>query len=295
DFFLSIFSESHCIGHQQWHLHDHTHPRFDRTTLEGLGSNPVTHIYRELDTALGDMLARACDDTVVLVLLSHGMGPHYDGTHLLDTILSRIDGFNRATGNDYNPRKLRNRVVASLPRALQESATAFAVPVIRHYLKRRSIIPCSEYASRKERARQSFFMEPNNFVYGGIRLNLKGREPAGCIQPQDADAVCKRLADDLLALVNVDAGGPVIRAVEPADRWYRRANDDTMPDLFIDWERAAAIETVWSPKTGIVHAPYTNWRSGDHRPEGLLFAYGPGIPTKAVLPGIDIEDLAPSI
>src|SRR5262249_27699692 len=150
DFFLSIFSESHCIGHQQWHLHDHTHPRFDRTTLEGLGSNPVTHIYRELDTALGDMLARACDDTVVLVLLSHGMGPHYDGTHLLDTILSRIDGFNRATGNYYNPRKLRNRVVASLPRALQESATAFAVPVIRHYLKRRSIIPCSEYASRKE-------------------------------------------------------------------------------------------------------------------------------------------------
>ena len=70
---------------------------------------------------------------------------------------------------------------------------------------------------------------------------------------------------------------------------------DTLPDLFLDWERSALIETVWSPKTGIVHAPYAHWRSGDHRPEGLLLAYGPGIPGATALPSIEVQDLAPSI
>ena len=93
----------------------------------------------------------------------------------------------------------------------------------------------------------------------------------------------------------MQTGGPVVRSVERADRWYRRLPDDTMPDLFIDWERTAAIETVWSAKTGIVHSPYTHWRTGDHRPDGLLLAFGPGIPGSTALPAVELEDLAPSI
>ncbi|MGA8469219.1 MAG: hypothetical protein WB721_10255, partial [Pseudolabrys sp.] len=36
------------------------------------------------------------------------------------------------------------------------------------------------------------FMEPNNFVHGGVRLNLAGREPQGCVQPNEVDAVLIR-------------------------------------------------------------------------------------------------------
>ena len=36
------------------------------------------------------------------------------------------------------------------------------------------------------------FMEPNNFVHGGVRLNLAGREPQGCVQPNEVDAVLNR-------------------------------------------------------------------------------------------------------
>src|SRR5262249_52678837 len=120
-------------------------------------------------------------------------------------------------------------------------------------------------------------------------------EPMGCVRPDEVDAVCRRLIDDLMAIVNLDSGAPVIRAVERADRWYRRAADDAMPDLFVDWDHRAPIETVWSPKTGLVHGRYTNWRSGDHKPDGLLLAYGPGIAENITLPGMATEDLAPSI
>jgi predicted AlkP superfamily phosphohydrolase/phosphomutase len=286
DLFIDVFGESHSVGHQQWHLHDSTHPRFNPATVAALDGDPILKLYRELDSALGEIVSVAGDEATVLVLLSHGMGPHNDGTHLLDAILTRIDVFNRhAPVGERKP----------LRRALENYVTAFAVPMMRRVARANLLPSCPEYASPEQRARQCFFMEPNNYVYGGIRLNLAGREPMGCVEPGEVGAVCQRLSDDLLALVNLDTGGPVIRAVERADRWYRRSADDTMPDLFVDWERSAPIETVWSPKTGLVHARYTNWRSGDHRPDGLLLAYGPRIPANTTLPGLATEDLAPSI
>ncbi len=251
DLFLTVFGESHAIGHQQWHLHDPSHPRFNPVTATAVGGDPVLQVYQKLDAALGELLCLVDDSTTVLVLLSHGMGPHYDGTYLLDEILRRIDSADRGE-------------------RLSGGACA--------------LTPCPEFVEPDDRARQRFFVEPNNYVYGGVRLNLAGREPNGRVQPDEVDRVCARLSHDLLALVNVGTGGRVIRGVERADRW-----------LFIDWERTAPIETVWSPKTGLVHAPYTHWRTGDHRPDGLLLAIGPGVPRHTVLPCVDLEDIAPSI
>ena len=96
DLFLTVFGESHAIGHQQWHLHDPSHPRFDPEAVKTLGGDPNLQVYQDLDASLGEILSQVGEDTTVLVLLSHGMGPHYDGTHLLDEILNRIDEFDQA-------------------------------------------------------------------------------------------------------------------------------------------------------------------------------------------------------
>jgi len=295
DLFVVVFGESHSIGHQQWHLHDPSHPRFDAAAMQALGGDPLQRMYGELDRALGTLLAYIDEHTSVLVLLSHGMGPHHDGTHLLDEVLGRIDLFDRDPPGRAGSLQWLRRGAGLLPGAVQRHLTAFAVPAIRRRARSRALVPCPEFADAEQRAKQRFFLEPNNYVYGGVRLNMAGREPNGMVDPDDADRVCARLARDLLALINVESGRPVIRAVHRADRWYRRAPDDTIPDLFIDWERAGPIEMVWSPKTGLIHAPYTNWRTGDHRPNGLLLALGPDIPANTTLPDIQLEDLAPTI
>jgi predicted AlkP superfamily phosphohydrolase/phosphomutase len=116
------------------------------------------------------------------------------------------------------------------------------------------------------------------------------------VQPgTEYDAVCEQIRRDLLTLVNVDTGEPVVRAVKRTEDHYSRTIVDELPDLIIEWNRNALIETVWSPKTGIVHAPYTHWRTGDHRPDGYLFATGPNIQSGADFGEIFIGDLGPTI
>ena len=51
--------------------------------------DPLHQVYEKMDQVLSDHLAEVDEETTVLVLLSHGMGPHYDGTHLLPEILRR--------------------------------------------------------------------------------------------------------------------------------------------------------------------------------------------------------------
>jgi predicted AlkP superfamily phosphohydrolase/phosphomutase len=158
----------------------------------------------------------------------------------------------------------------------------------------RDLMPCREFVSAEERARQQYFLEPNNFVYGGVRLNLMGREPRGCVHPDDGQVISE-LTKDLLLLVDLDSGRPVVRSVERSNRWHRRFASDTLPDLFVEyWDWVTLPETVWS-QTGIVHGLYTNWRSGDHRPDGLLLARGPGLEANKMFEPIQVEDFGPTI
>ena len=79
DVFVAVFSGSHCAGHQGWALHDPTHPRHDEGMARRVG-DPIVDVYEAQDVALGRILAVAGSEATVMVLLSHGMGPHYDAT-----------------------------------------------------------------------------------------------------------------------------------------------------------------------------------------------------------------------
>ncbi|MFO1061876.1 MAG: alkaline phosphatase family protein [Dongiaceae bacterium] len=276
DLFLVVFGEAHAVGHQLWHVHDPAHPRHDPAQAAILG-DPVTLVYERLDAALAELMAEAGADATVLLLLSHGMGPRYDGSHLLDTLLRRLDRSIRGPVPPHALRRLLDQASRGLPATVRRRLAAALLPALRRRLARHEPPRVREYLEAAERAEQRFFMAPNNTVHGGVRLNLAGREPRGRIAAAEADRVAARLRADLRALVNVATGGPVVHELVPASRWYRRSPGDTMPDLFVTWERGAAIEQIWSPQAGLLHAPDRHWRSGDHRPRGLLIAAGPGI------------------
>lgn len=289
DLFLSVFGESHAIGHQQWHLHDKRHPRHDPQTVTAMGGDPLAQVYAALDRALGDVEAQTPNDALLLVYLSHGMGSHFDGDHLLEEILIRLDRHGRTGAGA----PAGEGSAAPRGSALRRVAAAVGVPKsLRSWVGRTFF---ARPSAAEARARRRFFKEPNNTVYGGVRLNLMGREPKGIVPPEEVDALIAEITEGLLELVNADTGKPVVRGVERCDRWHKRSPTDTMPDLFLDWERSALIENVSSPRIGVVQGRYTHWRTGDHRPAGLLLAKGEGLAAGVRMPGLAVEDIGPSI
>lgn len=293
DLFLAVFGETHAVGHQQWHLHDPAHPRHDAAVAAAIGGDPITRTYSAADRALGALLDQVDDETTVVVLLSHGMGPHYDGTHVLDEILGRLTstdgGGPMGGGVSRAGKQLIGRAAPSLQRRVGAA--------LRRLLRSRvaSTPPAREWIEPDERASRPYFWRPNNSVYGGVRFNVRGRETRGVLDPADVEALRARLTADLLALVNVETGGPVVNAVIDASDAFDRESDDTLPDLFIDWERSAPIEVVWSARTGLVCGSYAHWRTGDHRPEGLMLLRRRGLSAGATRPAVDVEDIGPTI
>ncbi|MGH7366726.1 MAG: alkaline phosphatase family protein [Candidatus Rokuibacteriota bacterium] len=294
--FISIFGESHAVGHQQWYLHDAAHPRHDPVLARELG-DPVEQVYQALDRALAEHLALVGPDTTVIVLLSHGMGPHYDGTNLLEEALRRMDAADRGGPRGGPAARAVKAGWGALPTAARARLAPTTMALFRRRLRRSPPSVTGDYdLGPTERAGRRFFLQPNNSVYGGVRINLKGRESAGLVRAgAEMEAICDQIRRDLLDLVNVDTGRPAVRSVERTDRHHPRSPHDMLPDLLIEWNSDAQLETVWSAKTGIVHGPARHWRTGDHRPTGLLLAAGPTIPAGADLGEIPIGDLGPTI
>ena len=296
DLFFTVFGDSHAVGHQSWYMHDPAHPRHDAALAAELG-DPVEQVYERLDRAVAAHLAAAGDDATVAVLLSHGMGPHYDATHLLAEVLKRLD----RAGGDAAPAssavvRAAKRGWTELPRPVRRRLGPAAMAPLRLRLRRWPPEKSPDESTQEERRVQRFYPNPNNFVFGGVRVNLVDREPEGRVHPgAEFDTVCDQLRSDLLDLVNVATGRPVVDAVVRTDDHYVRRSGDKLPDLLIDWNRESLVETVWSPKTGVVHVPYWHWRTGDHRPDGLLLVRGPGIDPGAVGARVRMVDIAPSL
>jgi predicted AlkP superfamily phosphohydrolase/phosphomutase len=284
DVFASVYSESHCAGHQFWWAHDPGHPMY---TPEA--GDPLLRIYEALDAALGRVVDAAPKDATLFVLLSHGIGSHHDADHLLKDILYALDD---ALGHASAAVVWRERLVRR----------------VLHWQERRRNPELAKLgrAARWVDASRRFVRVPNNELYGGVRLNVAGREPRGRVKPEELERVTAWLERELLALREPGTGRPIVRRVLRAAELYTGERVDGLPDLFIDWDRAAPITAVASATIGEIRGEQHGVRTGDHRPTGLVIARGPGIagghqrgqvrmvdlaPTFAALEGVDLPEI----
>jgi predicted AlkP superfamily phosphohydrolase/phosphomutase len=286
DLFLAVFAESHCAGHQLWSLHDPRHPRHDPERARSAG-DPLRDVYRALDAAIARLIAQAGPETAVFVLASHGMGPHYDGTFLLDRILQSL--FGKEAGRP--ARRGAARLAETAWRFVPEAARGWLRP-----FRRRVRTALADAVTRPERSALPCFTTPNNDVYGGLRINLVGREPEGKVEPgAPLEAFTEELTRDLLAFVNAGTGRPLVRRVLRTADLYDGDRLSDLPDLLVEWDRDDPITEIHSPKTGTIRGVFGGNRTGDHKPEGMLFAFGPGIAPGPLPRPVSILEMAPTI
>jgi predicted AlkP superfamily phosphohydrolase/phosphomutase len=293
--FMVGFTGTHRAGHKLW----------DGTGVIGEVSpskaqelaRSLREVYRACDDALGRLARAAGPGTTILVMSLHGMGPNTSRVEVMDEMLERILG----NQDGRLPQKTR---AAGMLRRLRDR-----IPVEwRHALKRRLPVAVQDGLSAYWRlgrvdwtATRAMSLVADNLGY--IRINLKGRERLGIVDPNDEyHAIFELLSEGLRTFLDADSGRPVVDEIAgPADLYGHGPRTALLPDLLVRWAEspASAHRRIESSCYASILWPtpgrHPSGRSGNHRPEGFLLAVGPGIPHGDDLKRAHIVDLAPTI
>jgi hypothetical protein len=143
------------IGHQQWHLHDPTHPRFEAARAAALG---IRSAGLSRSDGPGRRAGQVPKDATTFVLLSHGMAAHYDGTHLLDAVLTASTDWTRAA-----PMNTSSRSASAHWPSCQPPFNG-AWPRWQPWLRPRAAIRRAVQRIRDGGARGRLFLAPNTTV-----------------------------------------------------------------------------------------------------------------------------------
>lgn len=281
DLFMLNFSEAHCAGHHLWATRDPKHPQYQAAFRALLGEDPLLEVYQAIDRSLGRIVDALGEDAFLLVLATHGMGPRYDASAALDSVLRRLDGIDIPKAS--KPMEIMRKLWVRLPGAVRGPFRRLADRIY-------------DAPRQQERATRRFFPLPTTDSCGGVRVNLRGREPKGRVEPGlPYHELCDWLERELLLLVNTATGAPVVKRVLRGDLLFAGPFRNEFPDLMIEWNYEAPIPAVRSQRIGELRVESPNPRTGDHRPKGLVLARSTDLPPHVLEGDLAVVDLAPTL
>jgi predicted AlkP superfamily phosphohydrolase/phosphomutase len=295
DFFMAVIFDPDRVLHQLWHYLDPSHPW--RAPGDGTDkSGPLVRYFQRVDETVGEIISRADEDTLVIVLSDHGMGPAHNfivlNNWLLDVGLLQLKRdplrfFKRRLFNGGFTLRNVHRIADRLGLARHaEYKGLYSMD----YLMKLVFLSFLDVDWSRSKA-YSFGRH-----LGSIYLNVKGREPEGIVNPgREYEEVREEIVRLARQFVHPRTGEPLIGEILKREDIYDGPYLDRAPDLILrprderdiffglaDFGSNITVDTVYR-------------YSGMHRDYGMLMMSGRGINRGAAIEGAGIEDLAPTI
>ena len=133
-------------------------------------------------------------------------------------------------------------------------------------------------------------------LFGNVYINLRGREPEGCVAPEDYDRVREDVARQLLTLTDPEDGDRIVNQVYRREELYSGPYLEEAPDLVVTMRDYAYMTRGGNElsATDVISEPTVN-HSGNHRLNGMLIMQGPGIRPDYRVKGAHIMDVMPTV
>jgi predicted AlkP superfamily phosphohydrolase/phosphomutase len=134
-----------------------------------------------------------------------------------------------------------------------------------------------------------------SFFTSFVRVNLKGREPRGVVNPgADYENLLARLTADLGELRDA-SGKPLVREVYRTSQLYGGDPPELLPDLFVEWiPHTSYLDRAVHPRGEVVAYPPEIMRGNDHSRSGFFAIAGPSIRASGAIGEVPLLDLAPT-
>lgn len=299
DLAIVVAGEPHSAAEAFWHGIDPAHPLHDHASAAPAAKG-LAEVYRECDRLVDELIA-ATEPRSVLVFSMGGMGANNSDTPSMVLLPELV--YRWATGNTMLdvPREWADdptlvpvipegqnwnaALAGCYPATPGRSTTAHTsrVPTSVRRLAKRLLngarpasptlslewVPASRY--RSQWAAMRAFALPS-FYDGRVRVNLRGREPAGIVDLADYADVCDELEAVLRDCRDPRTGESVVDNVQRPGTSDPLALGNTDADLTVAWRGpACAFE---HPELGLIGpAPFR--RTGGHTgPFGFAYVSG---------------------
>ncbi|MCA8926130.1 MAG: alkaline phosphatase family protein [Planctomycetes bacterium] len=331
DLFVTVYGEPHASGHSAWHVSWPDHPLYDvlRPRVQG---DPMREAYAECDRALGELVEALPPGSPVVVFSVHGMGANTkdlpNGLFLPETLFRYSFPQCRAmTGKEGEPLPapyteclswslevwLSKHDQNPLRKALLQNMHWGVFSRLERFLGRGKVCEHGDLVSPYELAREtdvvpwmgSHWYRPlwphmkafalPSFSDGCVRVNVRGRDGQGVVDPQDYRRVCDEVSELLEGMVDSRRGIKMVSGIT-------RLRDDPFDpdptkhaaDLFVHWQDDYAADCVEVPGHGRI-GPVPHYRAGSHLSKGFAVICHPDVEPGSTFEGGDVLDLAPTL
>jgi predicted AlkP superfamily phosphohydrolase/phosphomutase len=299
DLFIFDLMATDRLQHELWHVWDLTHRAANGRQHELEALRPkLIDFWRALDDNIGAIEADLPSDASLLLISDHGFGPIEYYVNFNVWLLEH--GYIGLEDSFYVKQKYwcyRQGVTPEWIYGVMSRLGLGNHRVSRFRGKQEGLMDRlgeSLFLSRRhiDWSRTRAYAQGN---FGQIFLNLKGRQPSGCVEPADAPALLRDLKAELLAIPHPETGEPLVEHVYEREELYHGPHAAASPDLTV-------VLTDWRYRTIGLHDFTTNkvitpsfGPTGDHRLDGILIAAGPAFQTGAEPQGAALLDVAPTV
>lgn len=305
EFMILVFMEPDVIQHKCWMYMDPAHPDYDTSATRAQRpayANAIPDVYTHIDSALGPWLESLDEDTTVIVLSDHGAGPLRKFLYLNNWLAD--NGYLRFRGSPLTRLKRLSFRLGLTPTRAFEMAAQLGMGLAdratnrikrqmagnsRTTLMQRAFLSWTDVDWSRTRA----YALGGNFT--GIYVNLKGREPQGCVSPGDEfEALRRDIAARLQDWYDPDTGEAIVQAVQRGEELYQGAYADRAPDIVFTTLDEAYVGFgghEFGSSALMERSPMFN---GHHRVEGMISLAGRGVLPGRLEPN-RIIDVAPTI
>ena len=257
DLLWVTFAPAHFAGH--WLL-DPTRlfdGRLDAERARSL-ARTLPSVYEATDEAIGRIVDALPAGADLMVVSPTGMGVNTSRADLLPGMVEAVLSRGRA-GSEVQGSSLW-RIRGALPISVRRAFSRAMPAAVNRALVSGLYVHGTDWTQTRA------FAVPGE-TQGLVRLNLKGRERDGIVDPAAAPGLLDELSAGLLTFRDPEGTAAVAACIRPQERWPGGARIDQLPDLLVRWTASPAdrVERLSSPEFGTVVRPGvgTGW-PGNH-------------------------------
>ncbi len=285
DLLLAAYGETHIAGHLLWHR-GLPHPLNDGQAADPGGGSALAALLAEIDAGIGRIDDALPPGATLIVFSVSGMRENavdLPNTLFLPEALHRLQ-FGRATLCEGEPGAPPPAPARHYRAHWKDEVWALRTPFGESVLAspaslERVLDPLDWNPARWFQPRWPLmraFALPT-YLHGTVRLNVRGREGAGVVEPRAYRETVETIAAALSGMTDARTGRRIVLEVlTPKRDAFETVTSAPPGDLTVVWRNLDPTDVVDVPGIGRI-GPAPWFRSGGHAPTGFCLARGPGV------------------